>query len=98
MSCAPGGIRCPAPSRLILCDLTARTIRLGLELLGIRVVERISSGGSHGNTKCTADATAVGYRQRRILRASVADFGLAARVIIQPQDEPVDGIIIVPAQ
>jgi len=26
-------------SRLLLCDLTARTIRLGLELLGIRVVE-----------------------------------------------------------
>ena len=64
-------------SRLLLCDLTARTIRLGLELLGIRVVERASlQADSHGNTKCTADATAVGYRQRRILRASVADFGL----------------------
>lgn len=28
-------------SRLMLCDLTARTIRTGLELLGIRVVERM---------------------------------------------------------
>ncbi len=28
-------------SRLILCDLTARTIRLGLNLLGIEVVERM---------------------------------------------------------
>ncbi|HEX4145628.1 MAG TPA: arginine--tRNA ligase [Pirellulales bacterium] len=28
-------------SRLLLCDLTARTIRLGLGLLGIRVVERM---------------------------------------------------------
>jgi arginyl-tRNA synthetase len=28
-------------SRLLLCDLTARTIRLGLELLGIKVVERM---------------------------------------------------------
>jgi arginyl-tRNA synthetase len=28
-------------SRLLLCDLTARTIRLGLELLGIQVVERM---------------------------------------------------------
>ncbi|MFO0929109.1 MAG: arginine--tRNA ligase [Gemmataceae bacterium] len=30
-----------ARSRLLLCDLTARTIRLGLELLGIRTVERM---------------------------------------------------------
>jgi arginyl-tRNA synthetase len=28
-------------SRLMLCDLTARTIRKGLELLGIRVVEKM---------------------------------------------------------
>jgi arginyl-tRNA synthetase len=28
-------------SRLLLCDLTARTIRLGLSLLGIQVVERM---------------------------------------------------------
>ena len=28
-------------SRLLLCDLTARTIRLGLDLLGIKVVERM---------------------------------------------------------
>ncbi len=28
-------------SRLLLCDLTARTIRLGLDLLGIQVVERM---------------------------------------------------------
>ena len=28
-------------SRLILCDLTARTLRLGLNLLGIEVVERM---------------------------------------------------------
>jgi arginyl-tRNA synthetase len=28
-------------SRLLLCDLTARTIRLGLELLGIGVVEKM---------------------------------------------------------
>jgi arginyl-tRNA synthetase len=28
-------------SRLLLCDLTARTIRLGLELLGIKVVEQM---------------------------------------------------------
>ncbi|MEX2177045.1 MAG: DALR anticodon-binding domain-containing protein, partial [Pirellulaceae bacterium] len=28
-------------SRLLLCDLTARTIRLGLELLGIKVVEKM---------------------------------------------------------
>jgi arginyl-tRNA synthetase len=28
-------------SRLLLCDLTARTIKLGLELLGIRVVEQM---------------------------------------------------------
>jgi arginyl-tRNA synthetase len=28
-------------SRLLLCDLTARTIRKGLELLGIRVVEKM---------------------------------------------------------
>jgi arginyl-tRNA synthetase len=28
-------------SRLLLCDLTARTIRLGLDLLGIRTVERM---------------------------------------------------------
>ena len=28
-------------SRLLLCDLTARTIRLGLDLLGIRVVEKM---------------------------------------------------------
>ncbi|MDO5113698.1 MAG: DALR anticodon-binding domain-containing protein, partial [Planctomycetia bacterium] len=28
-------------SRLLLCDLTARTIRLGLELLGIQVVEKM---------------------------------------------------------
>ncbi|MBW4627738.1 MAG: arginine--tRNA ligase [Brasilonema octagenarum HA4186-MV1] len=28
-------------SRLILCDLTARTLKLGLSLLGIRVVERM---------------------------------------------------------
>ena len=31
-------------SRLLLCDLTARTIRKGLELLGIRVVEKITIG------------------------------------------------------
>jgi arginyl-tRNA synthetase len=34
----------PAPlraSRLLLCDLTARTIRKGLELLGIKVVEKM---------------------------------------------------------
>jgi arginyl-tRNA synthetase len=28
-------------SRLLLCDLTARTIRLGLELLGIGVVDKM---------------------------------------------------------
>src|SRR5262245_60945652 len=28
-------------SRLLLCDVTARTIRLGLDLLGIQVVERM---------------------------------------------------------
>jgi arginyl-tRNA synthetase len=28
-------------SRLLLCDLTARTIKLGLEMLGIQVVERM---------------------------------------------------------
>jgi arginyl-tRNA synthetase len=28
-------------SRLLLCDLTARTIRLGLDLLGIKVVEKM---------------------------------------------------------
>ena len=28
-------------SRLLLCDLTARTIRKGLELLGINVVEKM---------------------------------------------------------
>ena len=28
-------------SRLLLCDLTARTIGRGLELLGIRVVEKM---------------------------------------------------------
>jgi arginyl-tRNA synthetase len=28
-------------SRLLLCDLTARTLRLGLGLLGIRAVERM---------------------------------------------------------
>jgi arginyl-tRNA synthetase len=28
-------------SRLILCDLTARTLKLGLELLGIKVLERM---------------------------------------------------------
>jgi arginyl-tRNA synthetase len=28
-------------SRLLLCDLTARTIQKGLELLGIRVVEKM---------------------------------------------------------
>jgi arginyl-tRNA synthetase len=28
-------------SRLMLCDLTARTIKLGLNLLGIEVVERM---------------------------------------------------------
>jgi arginyl-tRNA synthetase len=28
-------------SRLLLCDLTARTIRKGLELLGIAVVEKM---------------------------------------------------------
>ncbi|MEM0980601.1 MAG: DALR anticodon-binding domain-containing protein, partial [Cyanobacteria bacterium P01_H01_bin.58] len=28
-------------SRLILCDLTARTLKLGLSLLGIQVVERM---------------------------------------------------------
>src|SRR4029078_684832 len=28
-------------SRLLICDLTARTIRLGLDLLGIQVVERM---------------------------------------------------------
>ena len=28
-------------SRLLLCDLTGRTIRLGLDLLGIRVVEKM---------------------------------------------------------
>jgi arginyl-tRNA synthetase len=28
-------------SRLLLCDLTARTIRLGLALLGIKVVEKM---------------------------------------------------------
>ncbi|MDB9348037.1 arginine--tRNA ligase [Nodularia spumigena] len=28
-------------SRLVLCDLTARTLRLGLDLLGIRVLERM---------------------------------------------------------
>jgi arginyl-tRNA synthetase len=28
-------------SRLVLCDLTARTIKLGLNLLGIEVVERM---------------------------------------------------------
>jgi arginyl-tRNA synthetase len=28
-------------SRLLLCELTARTIRLGLELLGIKVIEKM---------------------------------------------------------
>ena len=28
-------------SRLLLCDLTARTIQKGLELLGIKVVEKM---------------------------------------------------------
>jgi arginyl-tRNA synthetase len=28
-------------SRLLLCDLTARVIRQGLELLGIRTIERM---------------------------------------------------------
>jgi arginyl-tRNA synthetase len=28
-------------SRLLLCDLTARTIALGLSLLGIQVVEKM---------------------------------------------------------
>ena len=28
-------------SRLLLCDLTARTLRLGLDLLGIQVVEKM---------------------------------------------------------
>jgi arginyl-tRNA synthetase len=28
-------------SRLRLCDLTARTLQIGLDLLGIRVVERM---------------------------------------------------------
>jgi arginyl-tRNA synthetase len=28
-------------SRLLLCDLTARTLKLGLELLGIQVVEKM---------------------------------------------------------
>jgi arginyl-tRNA synthetase len=28
-------------SRLLLCDLTARTIRVGLDLLGIKVVEKM---------------------------------------------------------
>jgi arginyl-tRNA synthetase len=28
-------------SRLLLCDLTARVIQLGLDLLGIRTVERM---------------------------------------------------------
>ena len=28
-------------SRLKLCDLTARALRIGLDLLGIRVVERM---------------------------------------------------------
>ena len=28
-------------NRLLLCDLTARTIRKGLELLGIQTVERM---------------------------------------------------------
>ncbi|MHC5611893.1 MAG: DALR anticodon-binding domain-containing protein, partial [Nostoc sp.] len=28
-------------SRLILCDLTARTLKLGLSLLGIQVLERM---------------------------------------------------------
>ncbi|NEO24011.1 DALR anticodon-binding domain-containing protein, partial [Moorena sp. SIO4A5] len=28
-------------SRLLLCDLTARTLKLGLSLLGIQVLERM---------------------------------------------------------
>jgi arginyl-tRNA synthetase len=28
-------------SRLLLCDLTAKTLKLGLSLLGIRVLERM---------------------------------------------------------
>jgi len=28
-------------NRLLLCDLTARTLRLGLNLLGIEVVEKM---------------------------------------------------------
>jgi arginyl-tRNA synthetase len=35
---APDGVR---ESRLTLCDLTARTLRQGLELLGIDVLERM---------------------------------------------------------
>ena len=38
-------LRAPTPelreSRLLLCDLTARTIRQGLELLGIAVVDKM---------------------------------------------------------
>ena len=36
-----GGERRPARSRLLLCDLTARTIQQGLALLGIDVVEKM---------------------------------------------------------
>jgi arginyl-tRNA synthetase len=28
-------------SRLVLCDLTARTLKLGLDLLGIEVLDRM---------------------------------------------------------
>ena len=38
-------LKAPTPelkaSRLRLCDLTARTLRIGLDLLGIRVLERM---------------------------------------------------------
>ena len=37
-------LQAPEPqrtSRLILCDLTARSLKLGLSLLGIRVLERM---------------------------------------------------------
>ena len=38
LKASPDAVRA---SRLLLCDLTARTIRKGLELLGIKVVEKM---------------------------------------------------------
>jgi hypothetical protein len=49
-------LKAPTPelrrSRLLLCDLTARTIRKGLDLLGIRVVETMCRGLSETSVGC----------------------------------------------